>query len=120
MKSIKYFLLLICAFSILGCDEYDKRTIRKTIPLTKGRSIELYYYSLIGGSSPDYLDLKEKNGDHRHLFINNLICDANVYVDTLKIITSKNSTTSFLETNNTSLKLQIDSTKYCNHGNITK
>jgi hypothetical protein len=120
MKSINYLLSFILACTVFSCNEYDKRTIRKTIPLTRGRSIELYYYSLIGGSSPDYIDLKTKSGDYQHLFINNFICDVNVFVDTIKILSNKNSSTTFLEKNNIGLKIVIDSSGYCSHSDIAK
>jgi len=120
MKNSKYLLLLVAACTLFSCNRYNNRTIRKTIPLTSGRSIELYYFSLIGGSSPDYLDLKAKNGDYQHLFINTSICDVNVFVDTIKILSDKNSNTTFLEKNKIGLNIVIDSSRYCNHSDITK
>ena len=119
MKNIIYLLLVILTFSALGCNDYNNRIIRKTILLTNGRSVELYNYSLIGGNSPDYIDFKAKSGDHQHILINYLVCDVNIFVDTLKISTSKKSTTIFLDNNITGLKIEIDSTKYCSHSDIT-
>jgi hypothetical protein len=75
---------------------------------------------LIGGSSPDYIDFKAKSGDYQHILINSLVCDVNIFVDTLKISTSKKSTTIFFEKNITGLSIEIDSTKYCSHGDITR
>ncbi len=68
MKNTIYLFIHFIALTFLSCNSYDKRSIRKTIPLIKGREIELYYYSTIGGSSPDYIDLKTTNGEHHHLF----------------------------------------------------
>jgi hypothetical protein len=113
MKVIKYLLLIPVIIAFGSCSDYDHRLIVKTIRIDKKKYIEWYRYSLIGSYSPYYIDLKESNGDYKHIFIHEKICDVDLNGDTLDIVVDKAFATIFYEKANIGLKLRFDSSTFC-------
>jgi len=117
MKLIRSSTFLFL-FIISGCNEYNKRTIRRTLKISKEKYIEWYYYSIIEGSSPDYIDIKYNNGNFKPICSSPFICDINLskFKDTLFIAIAKNVNIHFYDTG--IINLQIDSSKYCSRSSL--
>jgi len=112
-KTLQYLLFLQLILSVTACNQYGDRIIKKKIELANGQQIEWYWYSLIGGYSVEYIDLKEQDKKGKHIYINPLICDINLRDDTLFVSVGKGANTIFYDTGYAGLKLKIDSLLYC-------
>ncbi len=118
MSKLKYLAIFFFIFSVSGCIDYNKRIIVRTLRIDKEKYIEWYYYSLISGNSPDYIDVKLSNGESKHIFIRHYICDIAIIKDTLFITAYKGIKPIFFEKSNVGLKVKVDSLTNCTRSTL--
>lgn len=109
MRNVVFLLFIVFA----GCSDYSNRIIVKSSVTNDGRMIEWYYYSLTGGSSASYVDIKTADGQNSHILIRQQVCDVNLYGDSLVITANRSFRSTLLHTDIPGIIIVIDSSLFC-------